>query len=66
MQIECPHCHCLIPSDQNRCPRCRQNMPTLGDWITGLHKKRWFRALLLMILFCGLIFLFVECRKAMD
>ena len=41
-------------------------MPTLGDWITGLHKKRWFRALLLMILFCGLIFLFVECRKAMD
>ncbi len=41
-------------------------MPTLGDWITGLHKKMWFRALLLLILFCGLIFLFVECRKSMD
>lgn len=66
MQIECPHCHSLIPADQNRCPRCRQNLPTLGDKIFGLRKKKWFKRFLLLVLFGGLAFLFVECRKALD
>ena len=66
MQIECPHCHSLIPADQNRCPRCRQNLPTIGDRIVGLRKKKWVQVLLMLVLFSGLTFLFVECRKAMD
>jgi hypothetical protein len=41
-------------------------MPTIGDRIAGLRKKKWVQALLMLILFSGLTFLFVECRKAMD
>jgi len=56
----------MIPSDQNRCPRCRQNLPTLFDRIAGLKKKRWFRRILLAVLFSGLAVLFVECRKSLN
>ncbi len=66
MQIRCPHCQSLIPADQNRCPRCRQNLPTIFDRIVGLRKNRWFKRILLLVLFGGLVFLFVECRKAAD
>ncbi len=56
----------MIPSDQNRCPRCRQNLPTLFDRIAGLKKKRWFQWILLAVLFSGLAVLFVECNKSLN